>query len=353
MAVYNVYDVRKDSTAWSKAPADVVRIIARKAIATDLPYVIPEFSGFWGLQIARIKRLFLNLRLLFAIPMRSVVVLQLPGLFLSGAMGCVLIAALHYLSKVKIIVIIHDIECVRKLGLHCHPDMQLRMILRFAGSIIVHNARMEDLLVNFGADRSKLVRLEVFDYLVEDFVPEIKRKSLSVVIAGNLNSDKARYLSRLTEIKSVSWCLYGGGFDAKRSGGANVVFMGSYLPDELPKKLNQSFGLVWDGDSIETCSNRFGEYLKINNPHKLSLYIAAGLPIIIWSGAAEAAFVRENNLGIIVDSLHDMENQLLEMSNSQYDKYVRSVEDISRKIRGGYFMSRAIDSALSKIKSIP
>ena len=119
------------------------------------------------------------------------------------------------------------------------------------------------------------------------------------------------------------------------------------------QKLNQSFGLVWDGDSIETCSNRFGEYLKINNPHKLSLYIAAGLPIIIWSGAAEAAFVRENNLGIIVDSLHDMENQLLEMSNSQYDKYVRSVEDISRKIRGGYFMSRAIDSALSKIKSIP
>ncbi len=32
------------------------------------------------------------------------------------------------------------------------------------------------------------------------------------------------------------------------------TYFGSFLPDELPAALEGGFGLVWDGDSAETCS---------------------------------------------------------------------------------------------------
>ena len=59
----------------------------------------------------------------------------------------------------------------------------------------------------------------------------------------------------------------------------NETYFGSFLPDELPAALEGGFGLVWDGDSAETCSGVFGEYLRYNNSHKASLYLASGFPL--------------------------------------------------------------------------
>ena len=47
--------------------------------------------------------------------------------------------------------------------------------------------------------------------------------------------------------------LYGVGFDESRAL-ENEAYFGSFLPDELPAALEGGFGLVWDGDSAETCS---------------------------------------------------------------------------------------------------
>ena len=210
---------------------------------------------------------------------------------------------------------------------------------------IVHNAKMEDLLVGFGASRSKLVQLKIFDYLIDDFVPQDRRFDLSIAIAGNLNVDKAGYLSELGSIKPVQWQLFGIGYKKEKINAENVNYMGCFSPDELPKHLNQSFGLIWDGDSIDTCTSRFGEYLKINNPHKLSLYLAAGMPVIIWSKAAEADFVRENSLGILVDSLRDVGKILSQMTELEYGNYLHCVMGVSERLRHGYFLTNALRNA--------
>ena len=55
-----------------------------------------------------------------------------------------------------------------------------------------------------------------------------------------------------------------------------------------------SFGLVWDGISVETCAGVYGEYLKVNNPHKTSLYLASGIPVIIWKEAAWLSLLNAN-----------------------------------------------------------
>ena len=61
-----------------------------------------------------------------------------------------------------------------------------------------------------------------------------------------------------------------------------------------------------------------GKYLKINNPHKLSLYLAVGLPVVIWDEAAEAEFVLKENVGFTVKSLYDLPEKLEAVSDNDY-----------------------------------
>lgn len=51
--------------------------------------------------------------------------------------------------------------------------------------------------------------------------------------------------------------------------------------------------MVWDGESIDGGLGLSGQYLKYNNPHKLSVIFTSGLPVIIWNEAAEAGLVKD------------------------------------------------------------
>lgn len=94
--------------------------------------------------------------------------------------------------------------------------------------------------------------------------------------------------------------------------------MGFVKSDDLIATAQGDFGLVWDGTSVSTCTGDFGEYLQYNNPHKTSLYIRCQLPVIIWNKAALADFVRENGIGICVDSLEELEKILNTLSEEEY-----------------------------------
>ena len=101
--------------------------------------------------------------------------------------------------------------------------------------------------------------------------------------------------------------------------------------------------MIWDGISLNECAGSFGNYLKVNNPHKLSLYIAAGVPVITWKKAAIADFITKYDIGFTVDSLYDIEKIISSMDNKQYETYVQNVKKIQEKVCTGYFTRRALD----------
>ena len=86
-----------------------------------------------------------------------------------------------------------------------------------------------------------------------------------------------------------------------------------------------------------------GQYLKYNNPHKTSLYLAAQLPVIIWSQAALADFVEENGVGIVIDDLNHLEVTLAKVTDDQYTKMLDNIEKISKKVKAGHYFSVAMD----------
>ena len=127
----------------------------------------------------------------------------------------------------------------------------------------------------------------------------------------------------------------------------NVTYQGSFSVDEIPKKLNKGFGLVWNGDSIDTCSGNFGKYLKYNNPHKLSLYLSCGLPVVIWKQAAQAEFVKKYNVGICVENLKEAEDIIDNMNGKDYKILQDCVNKIKPLLCSGYFTTKAIKQALN------
>ena len=118
------------------------------------------------------------------------------------------------------------------------------------------------------------------------------------------------------------------------------------MPDDLPNALQGSFGLVWDGDSSETCKGSFGNYLRINNSHKASLYLASGFPLVVWKESALAHFVLDKQCGIAIDSLHDLQKALDDLTDQDYMELSANARQVGVAIRSGDYLK----SAISKLK---
>ncbi len=250
---------------------------------------------------------------------------------------------------VKIYLLIHDLETMRWLKISDIPvkskirlNIEENNVLKSVDGIISHNQSMTERLTKLGFDNNKIVNLELFDYLIPNYDlshSDIRFEySFPIVIAGNLKKYKAGYVYSLPEKPNFN--LYGIGYEANETD--NTSYLGSFFPDELPLALKGSFGLVWDGPSSQTCEGVHGDYLRINNPHKTSLYLAAGLPVIIWSGAALSSFILENKCGIVVDSLYQLQQVLSELEEEIYQELKSNAELIGKRLRTGYYTLNAI-----------
>ena len=248
---------------------------------------------------------------------------------------------------VKIYFIIHDLDALRFMNGQAVPlKHRIRMkiqesgLLAAADGIIAHNPIMKSVLVDKGIAKDKIVSLGIFDYLIPNFQEKIGlSKNQPIIVAGNLAQEKAGYLYSLPA--EPAYNLYGVGFDESRAL-ANETYFGSFLPDELPAALEGGFGLVWDGDSAETCSGVFGEYLRYNNSHKASLYLASGFPLVVWKQSALSHFVLEKGCGIAVESLHDLKATIDNLSDTDYQDLLENTKRVGKGIRDGHYLKMAL-----------
>ena len=254
----------------------------------------------------------------------------------------------HYCKKnrIRVISFIHDVNELR--GTNSNNNQPFYDLLKYSTAVISHNSEMTKHLIGKGVDSRKIVNLGVFDYILEKQSRTCHFKK-QITIAGNLDVEKVQYLKKLDLIKGCKIVLYGPNYTTINKSD-EIEYKGVVEASELPYKLTEGFGLVWDGTCIETCAGTFGEYLKYNNPHKLSLYLASGLPVIIWAQAAEAKFVKDNGVGLVVNSLMELPDLLSNISKEDYERMVNNVETIQSRVTVGFYASSAIKKALALIK---
>lgn len=287
------------------------------------------------------KTLSFVLAIPFVVSKNDIVVVQYP-LKKFYSLAC----KLAHLKGAKVITVIHDLGSFRRKKLTVEQENKR---LSNSDVVIVHNQSMNKWLKENGFEKP-LVNLELFDYLSESQPTEKKtnQEIYSVVYASNLSSRKNRFIYDLDGvIKNWYVCLYGNGFEPdKISFPEKYDHRGFVLPDDLIATTDGDFGLVWDGESIQECAGAFGEYLKYNNPHKTSLYLRCRLPIIIWKKAALAPFIEENNIGICVNSLEELNEILPSITPEQYKEMKENTKTVSDKLARGGFITEAVDKAI-------
>ena len=242
------------------------------------------------------------------------------------------------LKNNEVIFIIHDVNALRDFGGAVIKNEIAEMNL--AKAVIVHNDIMGEALQKLGLT-VPWISLELFDYLLPCIPQRSFSKGTTMAFAGNLG--KSKFLRKAEmETLGLHFNLYGPGFKEELIKWNNVSYKGSLPPEEVPFKLEGNFGLIWDGTDIRTCDGPTGIYMKFNNPHKLSLYIAAGLPVIVWKQAAIARFVEENGIGIVIDSLTEVSDKIQMISELQYNIMSKNVKKFQEKIINGAFTKKAL-----------
>ena len=255
---------------------------------------------------------------------------------------------------VRFISVVHDVEELRVSRFDDYYAREFEQMLRLADALIVHNSTMLEWFVSRGVPSEKLVNLEIFDYLpCGDGTAKTPAFEKTVTIAGNLDVQKSAYIAQLGDVAGVSFKLYGPNYDRAPGVSGNIRYFGSLPPDELPDKLCGGFGLVWDGASLDGCQGPMGQYLKYNNPHKLSLYLCAGLPVIIWQEAAEADLVRRMGVGLCVGSLRELGPALEGVSAADYRRMAENAGRLGAKLREGFHSRKAIGQAMRILGGTP
>ena len=243
----------------------------------------------------------------------------------------------------KIILLVHDLESFRSYEQRSTEIGTFNL----ADVLIVHSTGMKEILQENGCT-SPMVILEFFDFL-SDFqaCKPIESNYIKVLYAGNLT--KSKFISGLnsfpTKDNHVSFYLYGR-YDESLKTNDVIEYKGVFNNDHIDH-VEGNWGLVWDGESVNTCSGTNGEYLKLNAPFKLSLYLALGIPVIVWSKSAMAEYVKNYNLGICVDKLKDIEEYILSLVPHQIDKLEKNIKEFSQKVKSGEMLTKAVRKSLS------
>lgn len=354
----NKLDETMTRTAWSKARDDV-ETICRELGWEEIP-IISRLTGRSNANVLGKLRMHTAMRRVWKEQLSvlrggDLVLLQIPAINNCLFLGEILAGLKR--RGVTIVALIHDLEILRmgsdrRVSLRTRLRMWLeeKTVLAVCKKIIVHNEKMRKYLCELGIDQNKMICLGIFDYLTDcqiesatDGCSKFERKD-TLIVAGNLHPDKAGYIYNLPNSVSVNINLYGVFY--RESGQSNMHYKGSYLPEELPFKLEGGFGLVWDGTSSQTCTGVYGEYLRYNNPHKLSLYLASGIPIVIWNEAAMAQFVIENHVGIAVESITQAYERVSSMKEKEYYSICRNAENMGKRLHCGYYLKLALNKAI-------
>jgi len=256
----------------------------------------------------------------------------------------------------KRVIMIHDVESLRFGKINVPRE---RMVFsNFTHAICASDAMAEFLKKSLGF-KGKIYTYGLLDYLIEDEkydslsktidFPSLQEK-FKVIYAGNLSSWKApfiyKFVQKMNPTKFVI-NLYGKGYHGPTKDDV-LEFKGAFPPNELPGKLDGHFGLVWDGKDISKPSGNTGKYLHYNSPHKASLYIVSGLPLIVWKGAAAYKLVEQYNIGFGIDSLLELDERLKGITQEQYATWRANIPNLAKQLANGQSLGRVIDQILSE-----
>lgn len=311
--------------AISKAPSDIETILTTEGYIRVPIHYLEKKRGYRWFLIP-----FLPVINYFKFERHSEIVFQYTPITCHKVL-LLIIRTLFFLLRHKSVykfAIIHDLASMRDNLLS--QGKEIRFLNQFDG-IIVHSEEMKDTLTKMGY-RGNIRILGLFDYLVDFGNKEVRHLSGVINFSGNLRKSSFLYQLQTVATPSFSFELYGKeNIDTTND---NIHFNGAFNSNNL-SILKGSWGLVWDGHSINRLEGEYGVYQKYNSPHKASMYICAELPLIVSEEAAISSIVKKNNLGILVKSIKDIPVILETIEECDYQEILSNIVNYSNRLKRG------------------
>ncbi|MDE6485286.1 MAG: galactofuranosyltransferase [Duncaniella sp.] len=329
---------RHINTAGDKAKTDI------EAIMTEVGYtnIGMAQSRSTNSLVAYFKTLASILRGVSRIKKGDIVVLQYP---LKKYYDFVVKKATD--RGAKVITLIHDLGSFRRKKLTEADEVER---LNRSAVVIVHTEAMRRWLSERGV-RVPMIVLGLFDYLSKfparkDYSrPDGKPK---LMFAGNCSRRANGWIYALAETApNVEIILYGNGVEDQAPD--NITAMGQVDSDTLIGEAQGDYGVVWYGESLDEGAGPLGEYLRYNAPHKTSMYLRAGIPVVIWDKAALADIVKRLDVGICIPSLRNIEEVLSAITPERYSQMRANALAAAEKLSSGGFTSDALAKSVDII----
>ena len=248
-----------------------------------------------------------------------------------------------HLKGAKTVSLIHDLGSFRRKKLTIQKEINR---LSNSDYIIASNEKMKGWLEEHGLQKP-VGSLGLFDYRSESKCSEevTERGQIKVVYAGALSMKKNSFLVELSKTLNHWQLLVCGNKEGLQGLQDNpqITYQGFVPSEEFIKHIDADFGLVWDGDSLDGCSGEYGQYLKWNSPHKVSFYLRAGLPLIIWKEAAVAPIIEEAGVGTTICSMEELDKILKALTLEDYQKMKSNTVIMANKLNEGYFLHQALE----------
>lgn len=242
---------------------------------------------------------------------------------------------LTFIERVKqrganLVLLIHDSELLRD-----HSFLKEVKLFNQVDMLITHGKKMEKKLRSFGVS-TPMVAKELFDYLLhEEQIPCTPNLKRSIAFAGNLQKSVfLRDWKNQTEVDAF-------GIKGDISLGQTVNYRGVYSQFELIRQMPKDrFGIAWDNDLLQ--GGNYQEYTKYNAPHKISLYLALGLPVIVWQESAIAELVVKYKLGFTVRSLAEIDPLMASIKDEELEQLKQRVNQFGCLLREGLFTKQVL-----------
>lgn len=326
---YIRFGLSSKADASSKAMRDIMSLLDADGYrpVRSLPLTAPKWLKVLDIPI-------LVFTLLFLVGKKGTIMYIIP----SNHSRIALIKRLQSIGRYRTLCFINDVESLRMPKSQSYARAEMESI-RCADIVLAPNRNSIAILQSRYACTNRMIPVGVWDYLHDGITYADAQCNGPVAFAGNLR--KAPFVQQLGSL-DLSFEIWGDSSQVGRSMD-NVRFMGQSMPDELPQLVKGcAWGLVWDGESISSGEGMLGEYLRFNNSHKCGLYLAAGIPVIVWSNSGMASFVRENGVGICVDSLMQAQEIIRGMDEDSYALMRANAGKVSAKVIKGYYFLEAL-----------
>lgn len=220
-------------------------------------------------------------------------------------------------------------------------------IMNACDLLVIPNEKMGRRLATEAKVQTPMVSIDLWDYRIKEPALTLPKFSEKLFFVGTL--DKTDFLNYNGQAPIHLIGNPVGLTEAERHK-ENLIVMGEVANDEIPGLLDGGFCLVsYQGGNTKNRFKGAEKYGQYNNPLKLSLYLASGLPVIVDSRSAHASLIRSENLGVVLDDLNDVPLVFASLSEAEYREISLNVQRYAQLIRAGHFTQYALSKAAEKM----